>query len=351
MRVLIVDDSPTARSLLCAILESEPGITVAGIASGGEEAVRMTLELRPDLVTMDIHMPGMDGFEATQRIMALHPVPIVMVTSLPQDPSQAITFKAIQAGALDLVEKPAGPADPAFARLSAQFLTTVKLMGEVKVIRRRLPGSETPRGRQAIDTTLRPAPTILQRRPVSVLAIGASTGGPAALSVLLAGLPAGFRLPVLVVQHMAAGFVPGLIAWLENEICLPLHIAGSGQQIRPGEVYFAPEGCHLELSEREVVLLTLSAPVSHVRPSATVLFESVARAYGPQAVGVLLTGMGDDGALGLKAIHDQGGLTIAQDEKSSVVYGMPKIAVELGAVDHVLPLDQIAPALVRLAAG
>ena len=342
VRVLIVDDSPTVRALLAAMLESDPDLQVVGTATNGEQAVRQAHALKPDVITMDIRMPGMDGIEATEHIMAECPTPIVILSSAVASPDAHITFNALQAGALEVMQKPVGINHADFEIIRERLVRTVKLMAEVKLVRRRV--------RKGTAPIAPPAMAAAHRLP-ALLAIGASTGGPSALNtLLLRALPAGFPLPVVVVQHMSAGFLAGLVNWLQLQSRLQLEVAVDGQLLRPGEVYFAPDDQHLICASRGVLGLTRTPPVSHVRPSATVLFQSVARVYGANAAGLVLTGMGDDGAAGLKAIRDQGGLTIAQDEASCVVYGMPKVAVELGAVERVLALDRIAPALAELAA-
>lgn len=338
IRVLIVEDSPTLRMLLKTILESDPEITVIGMATSGEEGVRQALALKPDLITMDVHLPGMDGFTATRRIMEQQPTPIVIVSSSVDHHEVMTTFNAIQAGALDVLQKPTSVNHPDFAALREKLVTTVKLMAEVKVIRHyRSPMAQRGAGER---------PKV--GRPYALLAIGASTGGPAALNSILKELPAGFPLPVLVVQHMTTGFTAGLVSWLQLESRLKIKIAEDGEYLRGGVVYVAPDDTHLLVAARGVIGLSKAPPVSHVRPSATVLFESVARVYGGEAIGVLLTGMGNDGAEGLRAMRERGALTIAQDEATSAVYGMPKAAVELGAAVQVLPLSQIPGAVLAL---
>lgn len=338
VRVLVVDDSATLRLLLTALLESDPAIKVVGTAADGEAAIQQTLALKPDLITMDIHMPRLDGLEATRRIMAECPTPIVVVSALADSPEANASFDAMQAGALEVVKKPVGGRHQDFEAIREQLTTSVKLMAEVKVIRRRAPRPTSSLG----------LPLTLMRGQPAVLAIGASTGGPAALNWLLRALPSDFPLPILVVQHIAAGFLPGLLTWLQRESRLPLQIAGEGQALAPGAVNFAPDDHHLIVIGRGRLGLTQGAPISHVRPSATVLLRSVAQVYGAEAIGVLLTGMGDDGGAGLQALHAQGGLTIAQDEATSVVYGMPKVAADLGVVDYVLPLNRIAAMVMSL---
>jgi two-component system chemotaxis response regulator CheB len=327
--------------LLKAVLESDPGIQVIGTAANGEEALRQTLALKPDLITMDINLPTMDGFAVTRRIMEQRPTPVVIVSASVEQQQMVVAFNAMQAGALDVVMKPSGVSHPNFAQLSQQLITTVKLMAEVKVIRH-------------YRSVLTPRPAASHApaaRQLTLLAVGASTGGPAALNILLKMLPADFPLSALIVQHMTAGFTAGLVAWLQGACLLPIKVAEEGEVVRPGTVYFAPDDTHIRILTRNVIGLSTAPPVNHVRPSANVLFESVARVYGGEAVGVLLTGMGEDGALGLKAMHDRGSPTIAQDEATSAVYGMPKAAVDLGSADQVLPITQIAGAVLTLLNG
>lgn len=341
IRVLIVDDSPTIRLLFTEILNAEPDLHVVGTAADGEQAVQRTQSLQPDVITMDIQMPRVDGLEATRRIMEVAPTPIVIVSASLDTAALPNTFSAIQAGALDVIEKPHSGDPRDFEGIRQRLVTAVRLMAGVKVIRRRPPRR---RGTAGLGSKAAARASARYR----LVAVGASTGGPTALHAVLGGLPRDFPLPVLVVQHMSPGFLAGLVGWLANACALPLQVAQDGQAVQPGQVYFAPDDHHLIVEGRGALRLIDTRPVSHVRPSATVLFESVARLYGRQALGVLLTGMGDDGAAGLKAIHDQGGLTLAQDEATCVVYGMPKVAAELGAVQHVLPLARIAGSLVEL---
>ncbi len=344
IRVLIVDDSPTIRLLFTEILSAEPDLRVVGVAADGEQAVERAQTLKPDLITMDINMPRVDGLEATRRIMTLCPTPIVVVSASLDSADLTSSFAAIQAGALDVIEKPHSTDPRDFEGIRRRLVMAVRLMAGVKVVRRRA-AKPVPTG--ALMPAAVAAPAARPRTSFRLVAIGASTGGPMALHTLLAGLPRDFPAPVVVVQHMSAGFLPGLVNWLQLDCALPVHIATEGQAAQPGQVYFAPDDHHLTVGTRGVLRLTNAPPISHVRPSATVLFESVGLLYGREALGVLLTGMGDDGAAGLKALHDRGGLTLAQDEATSVVYGMPRVAAELGAVDHVVPLANMAGSLVE----
>jgi two-component system, chemotaxis family, protein-glutamate methylesterase/glutaminase len=338
IRILVVEDSATVRGLLTAMFQSDPALQVVGTAANGEEAVRKALALKPDLITMDIRMPLMDGIEATQRIMTECPTPIVVVTAVADGAESRVTFDAIQAGALDVLQKPVGLNHAEFETIRERLVSTVKLMAGVKVVRRH--------SRKLTAPMTTPLPAL--RSPPDLLVIGASTGGPAALNTLLRGLPPEFPLPIVVVQHMSAGFLPSLVSWLQLGTRLQLVVAQDGQALSPGRVFFAPDDHHLVVASRGRLGLSAAPPVSHVRPSATVLFNSAAAVYGSRVTGLLLTGMGDDGALGLKAIRDRGGLTLAQDEASSVVYGMPRVAAELGAVERVLHLERVAAALLSL---
>jgi two-component system chemotaxis response regulator CheB len=337
IQVLVADDSAIARTLLTEILESDSGIHVIGTAKDGEDAVQQTLDLEPDLITMDVNMPRMDGIEATRRIMSERPTPILIVTGV-HGPETSVAFEAIAAGALEVIEKPLLHGKEDLQGLRDRLTSSAKLMAVVRVV-----------GRRGLRDHHDLAFVPLVGRHISLIGVGASTGGPAALRSILEVLPASFPVPIVVVQHVSNGFLPRLVSWLQNDSPLQMRIASNGQMMRPGEVYFAPDDYHLGLHTRNVLALSKSPPVNSVRPSATVLFESMARVYGPDAMGVLLTGMGDDGAIGLKALHDSGGPTVAQDETTSAIYGMPKVAANLGAVDFVLRLEAIGPTLVRSA--
>jgi two-component system chemotaxis response regulator CheB len=352
IRVLIVDDSPTLRHLIRAILESDPALRVVGEARHSDEAVALAHKLQPDIITMDIHMLQADGYQATRRIMAESPRPIVVLSDSKSNLEPANSLEALNAGALIVVGKPHGlpGADPQADQLIAQ----VKTMAEVKVVRRRwwLLGEKpaSPRGEPVEPGQNRPVVTTPRAvsGPVRLIAIGASTGGPPALQIIFGQLPPGLPVPILVVQHISHGFVGGLARWLDDTTPLRIKVAENSESLRPGTVYLAPDDQHLLVAQGNLALLKTSPPVDGHRPSVTVLFESVARHYGSTAVGVLLTGMGSDGAQGLKALHDAGGHTIAQDEATSVVFGMPQQGIALGVAHEVLPLEQIGPRLAEL---
>ncbi|MGH7821769.1 MAG: chemotaxis-specific protein-glutamate methyltransferase CheB [Candidatus Binatia bacterium] len=334
IRVLVAEDSVTARELLIEILQSDAEIQVVGEAKNGVEALKMTKRLRPSVVTMDIRMPLMDGFEATRRIMVEAPTPIVIVSASLDVREVEVSMHALRAGALTVLAKPVGPGSPEFVEQARSFLETVKAMSQVKVVRR-----WPERARRE------PSPSLPTRRDgarPSVVAIAASTGGPAALSCILSDLSGDFPLPILVVQHIARGFVDGLAAWLNTTSALPVKVAEDGEALRGRIVYIAPDDRHLGVSARSGIAVSTAPPLDGFRPSATFLFDSVARVFGSSAVAIILTGMGRDGVAGLRAVREAGGCVVAQDEESSVVFGMPGAAVASGVVQVTLPVGALA---------
>jgi len=338
IRVVIADDSLVAREMLAQILSSDPGIEVVGQAKDGEEVVDMVGRLRPDLVTMDIHMPKMDGLKATEKIMAFTPTPILIVSSSVHGEGMGSAFDALALGALEVIKKPE-PRDWAdLDRIGRDVLRKVKILANVRVITH-------VRGR-------RERADIIGHRigsPVtrSMIAIGSSTGGPSALLAVLGRLPADLPVPILVAQHIAEGFVPGLVSWLDSGCKIKVVAAEPGVRPAAGTAYFAPTGSNLVIDGS---VLRFQAPTRGQLyiPSADTLFESVAQCYGKRSIGVLLTGMGADGAVGLKRMNERGAVTIAQDEATSTVFGMPKAAIDLGAVDTVLAVNDIAAGIEAL---
>jgi two-component system chemotaxis response regulator CheB len=349
IRVLVVDDSPTARALLVEILRGDPDIQVVGEAKDGAEGVELTGRLRPDLVTMDVRMPRLDGFAATKEIMIASPTPIVIVTASFEAREVELAMQSLRAGALAVLRKPPGPESPAFEEAARQLVATVKTMAEVKTVRHRRPSpgrtnDDARRTKEAARPSVVPGPSSFSK----VVAVATSTGGPAALQRVLSRLPGDFPAPVLVVQHNAPGFMAGLVSWLDGSCDLSVKVAEQGEPLRPHTVYLAPDDRHLGVSAPARVMLSAAAPVGGFRPSGTFLFESAARAYGPSVVAVILTGMGDDGVEGLRAVRRAGGRVIAQDQDSSVVWGMPGAAAAAGLADSVLPPDAIAARLMEL---
>ncbi len=343
IRVLVVEDSPTVRELLVAMLESDPEIQVVGQAEDGREGVRQARRLEPDLITMDVHMPELDGLAATKEIMTLVPTPIIIVSSAANTSSVALSLDATQAGALMVLPKPESPLDAGFEEQRMQLTAMVKAMAQVKVVRRWAPrrpvsdllhlASRLPAG----DTTR-----------IRIVAIGCSTGGPAALRTLLAGLPKDFPLPVVVVQHMARSFVTGLANWLDGGSPLPVTVAEDREILRGGRVYLAPDDHHLGVTREGRAVFYGGPPIGGFRPSVTHLFASVAESFAGSALAVIMTGMGNDGVAGLAQLKTAGGLVLAQDEASSVVFGMAQEALRSGLTDAVLPLEAIAPRILEM---
>lgn len=344
IKVLVVEDSPVVREYLVHMLSSDPEIEVIGAARDGVEALEAVERLKPDVITMDIHMPRLDGLEASRRIMETHPTPIVIVSGSSTAREVTTAFHAMEAGALAIVRRPAGMGHPEHQVTAAELVKTVKLMSEVKVVKR------WARGRRGVETPRASAPVEIKRLPAEIrlLAIGASTGGPLALQTILSGLAEDLSVPVLIVQHIAPGFTVGFAEWLAQTCDLPVHVATQGERILPGHVYIAPDNVQMKVEKEGTVWLTLDEPENGLRPSVSYLFRSIARVYGPEAVGVLLTGMGKDGAQELKLMKEAGAVTIAQDKESSVVHGMPGEAINLEAATYVLSLNQMPAALTGL---
>ena len=338
IKVLVVEDSKVTREYLVYVLESDSAIRVIATAASGEEALEIVGRHKPDAILMDIHLPGIDGFETTRRIMASNPVPIVVCTASTSFDQVHTALRALEAGALSVLKKPKGLGDPTAEAEAAAIINELKLMSEVKVVRRwhRAASSDAP------AAAAEPIPFDFARSDSAVVAIGASTGGPPVVAQILSGLSPGFSAPVLVVQHIAAGFTVGFAEWLGATSRLPVHVARGGEIPLPGHVYVAPDDNHLRVGQRGELQTTVDAPQNGLRPSVGVLFRSVAERFGRRAVGVLLTGMGRDGAEELKLMADMGALTVAQDEESCVVFGMPGEAVRLGAARFVFPPQKIA---------
>lgn len=343
IELLIVEDSPTVRDLLVTIASEDPNLVVVGQARDGAEAVRLTQRLKPDVISMDVNMPVMNGLDAVREIMRLEPTPVVIVSASMQSSELNIAFNAMRAGALAVVQKPPGPRHPDFEAMRDEMLTTLRLMADVAVIRHRPPLSSVSAPGQL-------PPPMFNGRPgrPAVLGLAASTGGPSALEAILGRLPADFPVPIVIVQHISGGFETGLADWLDRTCALSVGVASAGQQLEAGRALVAPSGAHLRVSRTRRVHLDQHQGLYQNMPSADVMFESLADVFKRQAMGVILTGMGSDGAVGLRAICDAGGITLAQNEDSSVVFGMPKEAIALGAAEHVVPLGKMAQVLIDL---
>lgn len=339
IRVLVIDDSFFTRKALTSILSSDPEIEIK-TASNGIEGLEKVKLLKPDVVTLDVKMPGIDGLKTLKMIMEEAPVPVLMLSYLTNEGGE-ITLKALELGAVDFIDK-ASVGIMNFDHTSEELIGKVKAIAGVNVNR-----IKESRGR------IYPAPTsepIHFRGEIDIVAIGASTGGPPALEKIIPLLPKNFPAGLLIVQHIPVGFTRTLAERLNSKSLIEVQEAREGDIIRPGKALIAPSGLQLKLKKRAgalTVRLGEEPKESLHRPSVDVMMESVARASGKRAIGLLLTGMGNDGARGMKALKEAGGITLAQDERTSVIFGMPKAAIEKGVVDEIVPLEKIPDFLIR----
>jgi two-component system, chemotaxis family, protein-glutamate methylesterase/glutaminase len=344
IKVLVVEDSPVARELLCYILNSDPEIQVIGEAGDGEEAFEFLARKKPDVITMDIYMPRMDGFEVTRRIMETTPVPIIIVSANYEPGEVEMSFRALEEGALTILQKPPGIGHPDFEKQAWKIIYTVKTMSEVKLIKR-LPRyrreKAAPPVTPEVDRVLAPA-------EIKLVAIGGSTGAPPVIQMILSRLSKDFPVPVVLVQHISPGFIKGMIQWLNDTTGFSTLLATHGERLLPGRAYFAPDGFQIGVENGGSIVLKKDPPEHGLCPSVSYLFRSVAGAFGKKAVGVLLTGMGTDGSAELKLMRESGAVTIAQDKESSIVHGMPGKAIELGGARYELNPGEIATMLVEL---
>lgn len=339
IKILIVEDSPLVCKILTKVFESDPELRVVGIATTGKEAIKLVSELKPDIITMDIVMPDMDGIEATKHIMAYNPTPILLLTSSHQRKREAV-FQAISFGALDVAEKTNFEQSLVDENEQEALLNKLKFLARIKVIRHPLARLE----RKPVLSKMGDfAPIQDNFGAVSgVIAIAASTGGPQAVISILSRFPANIPYAVVLVQHIAKGFSEGLVDWLANSCSIKIKLAVNNEKISAATAYIAPNEVQMKVESGGIIRLSDDPPDGNFKPSANPLLSSVARVYKKSAIGVILTGMGRDGVSGIKAIKDSGGFTIAQDEKTSVIFGMPKEAIAAGAIDKILPMEKIA---------
>jgi two-component system chemotaxis response regulator CheB len=344
IRILIVEDSMTQRFQLVSIIQATPDMVVVGQARDGVEAVQLTEKLRPDVISMDLRMPNLDGLEATRQIMHEFPTPIVIVSHATGDAD--LTMQAMQRGALAAIEKPPANTHPDYIKRRDELLSMLRLMAGVRVIRHWNTGMLNPErlktGQLASLTSEIRANFLAMPE---IIAIGSSAGGPSALATLFSGLPTNFSVPIVVVQHLTTEFMPGLASWLDRVSPLKIRLAEQGDLPVAGEILIAPGGCHLGFSADKRIVLDSTRGQHRHHPAVNAMMDSAAACYGSRAIGVILTGMGDDGATGLRAMRNVGARTIAQNEQSCAVFGMPAAAIALGAAEFVLPLEKIVPAL------
>ncbi len=351
IRVFLVDDSPVALVMLKRFLATEPDIEVVGTACDGRQALTAFASAQPDVICTDYLMPNMDGLALIEQTMEVFPRPILVISSTIEPGESHRAFPLLQAGAVDVFPKPT--ANAPFEKTAAELVQKIRILSGVRVIRRRAVTRtslrDAPLAREAaVESVGNPALLSEKSKLIRLVAIGASTGGPQVLQTIFGGLPENFPCPILCVQHISVGFLDGLVEWLDSQCRLHIKIASHGETALPGTVYFPKEETHLEIDNQKRLLCSHAPHLGGHRPSITATFESVAHCYGHSAMGVLLTGMGSDGAAGLQAIQRAGGTTLAQDEASCVVFGMPKQAIALGAAQMVLSPAEIVRSLVRL---
>jgi two-component system chemotaxis response regulator CheB len=343
IKVLLVDDSHTTMEYLKYLLDSDDEVMVVEIAENGKEAVELSKKKRPDVILMDINMPKMNGFEATRIIMENNPVPVIIMSATHDVKESNLIFRAMEAGAVTLLNKPWGIDHPDFERDSKDLLQYVKLMSEVKVIRRRKIMHRFSKKPEYNQPFVKP---LAGSSKIKVIGIGASAGGPPVLQEILLKIPKIFSIPILIVQHISSGFIDSLINWLDQTTKFNIHLAAHKEILLPGQIYFAPDDYHMGVDGSGRIILSRADPENSSRPSISFLFRSLAEVYGPNAAGVLLTGMGKDGADGLKQMKDKGAVTIAQNKESSLVHGMAGEAIKLDAAMYELCPENIADALI-----
>jgi two-component system chemotaxis response regulator CheB len=343
IKVLIIDDSRSVLDLLRYILNSDPQIEVIGTAENGILALKFLEKNTPDVITMDMDMPEMDGLETTRIIMETNPIPIVVVSASWSPSEVRKTYRATEVGAVGIINKPRGFGHPDHIRTALELINIVKAMSEVRLVKR---WSKTSRSKEKLVPEERGLKQI--KTAVRLVAIGASTGGPPVIQNILLRLPKDLPVPILLVQHISKGFLAGFIDWLIISTGHRIHVATNHAKAEPGRIYVAPDDFQLGISSNGIIELSENSPGNDYCPSVSHLFKCIAKSYGSNAMGILLTGMGKDGANELKLMRDQGAVTIAQDEESSVIYGMPGEAKRIGAAKFILPPVEIAAVVVNI---
>lgn len=336
IQVLIVETSHSVARILTQIIHSDSKLKVMGCLSRGKEVIPFIKFHKPDVIVIDITLSDMDGFETTRQIMETQPIPIIIVSASFDSKDINKSFKAIQVGALEIIERPSNPSSSTFKILADALIQSIKNAAIIRLITRRHFSEQVTELQKQKE-----AENLLSSNMIKAVAIGASLGGPTALKTLFSQLSADFPIPILVVQHIAAGFNQGLVDWIQSDSPLKIKLAEEGERPQSSSVYIAPEHCHLEIECNQKIHLSKDPPEKGLRPSVGRLFRSVGRVYGKQAIGIILTGMGHDGAADLLLMKNSGSLTIAQDKESCLIFGMPKEAIALGAAELILSLEQI----------
>ncbi len=329
IRVLVVDDSPLTRDYLKEILNKVDDIEVIGTAENGRDALERTIELSPDVITMDVEMPIMDGIKATKEIMKKKPTPIIILTSSVNTRNRYRVFDVLKFGALEIMQKPSPVPDTDWDEMVLPLIEKIRVASKTDVKKR-------------FDVDFKEKKLLQDSKGrFEIVAIASSTGGPSVLNKILSNLKPNFKLPIVVAQHISYGFTEGLVKWLNVNAALKVNVVDGEENLREGNVYFAPDGAHIT-SDGERIKPIFSPPVRGIRPSADILFESVSTSYGEAAIGIVLTGMGKDGVRGIERIKDMGGLTLAQEPKTAVISSMPENAIKTGKIDYVFSPKGIA---------
>ncbi|MDD2798449.1 MAG: chemotaxis-specific protein-glutamate methyltransferase CheB [Bacteroidales bacterium] len=346
IKVLIVEDTAVAQKLLKGLIDSDERFELVGIAENGKQSIDFVKKYSPDVISMDILMPIMDGVEATRLIMQDYPTPVVIVSSFYQTSEVDMAMKVLDAGAVTILPRPFGPGHAQFEKTAKRYLNTLKMMSEIKVVRRKIGHNTHPTPLKRVENPLISKPAELKR--IQAITIGASAGGPQGLSTIVSTLPIDLPVPIFLVQHIDANFAEGFAAWLNTMSAIPVKIAENGEKALPGHIYLPPGDHHLLVKKDGVMAITKDAQEKGLRPSVDLLFKSIGEVYGNNVIAVLLSGMGKDGAEQLKKLHEKGAFTIAQEESSCLVYGMPGEAVKLGAVNKILRPENIVKEIVNL---
>ena len=333
IKVLIVEDTQVGQTLLKGLLSYDPRFGIIGLVTNGKQAVEFIAHNRPDVVSMDIYMPVMDGVDATRLIMENTPVPIVIVSSAYDSSEVMMSFRILEAGALTIMPRPFGPGHPQFEQTARNYRNTLKMMSEVTV-----------KSRIRTKPKVEQHQALVPQSPVSpckIIAIGASAGGPQITQVILNGLPKGLSVPIIIVQHIDLHFAEGYRDWLGNTTHLPVHIARNDETMIAGHVYLPPGDRHIGIKKEGIIAVGDDLPIKGLRPAVSYLFNSLCKVYGASAMAILLSGMGTDGAIEMKLLYDMGAFTIAQDAESSLVHGMPGEAIRLGGASRIMNPEEI----------
>ncbi|NOZ76313.1 MAG: chemotaxis response regulator protein-glutamate methylesterase [Euryarchaeota archaeon] len=339
IKVLVVDDSVLMRKIISDLLQSDPEIEVVATAKDGRDAIEKAARFNPDVITMDVEMPEMDGIQAVEYIMRENPLPIVMLSALTKEGAKE-TLQALEYGAVDFIQKPSGTFSPDLPKIAEEIVAKVRTAAGANIMRPRAVAPEAP-----------PADVVFEDTgEEKLVVIGASTGGPSAIYEILSALPENFPAGILIVQHMPLGFTKPMAQRLDSTCPLTVKEAADTDRIVPGMVYVAPGNRHM-LVNQDRIFLDDGPKVHGVRPSVDVTMKSASQHYGSNLIGIILTGMGTDGTEGIESIKKRGGRTIAQDEATSTIFGMPKAAIATGAVDKVLPLQEIPAELISMVGG